>query len=982
MGKYLNNFVVKLLVYLGTPPNLAVRLAPVIVKIVSIALSLVLIIALSIFAVVLDDEDSIPSTPAYEVIDSEVRTTIETLSQEFNIPPRLLAALAMAQTQAGTVSPYDTVVRGVASGTSIFPIVTPDIGSSKVRSEGVGPYLLKQNVARRASINAQSWRESTIFLAEILSKERDNLYKAGVREPVTPEELDLFWARIISSLPVVDPITGGSGCVGKEDDVGNSIISIFDCKIKEYGVRVPKVSLINNVHVLNLLSEGESAGLLVKDALSVAWVWGKHNGATNWEDIALTCNNSKTLAGVFPISRDQAKIYNVVDRCDINANINAAADIVLSGIPDDPFISNEPYDVMQRGWLDLNRYVLGNNASISRFARNGPWLDFTPSGNCADATNTWVTQILVKSEINENLSSSKESLLNYINGEESYLPVKDPRCIDASTGSPASFATYLSYMKPFVKSIRNEIEEGAIATRGNSAPVLDNLISIIDDYDIKINADKPVWGVTSSIKRLSNTLLSIEYPFIQSNGGNSFNGLASRVIGLAIEFGGLAGNDDRYGSNPYSSLTALGFNSIGGLGVSVQREDPNSKSLVSSVNLLSRLVCGADSIPRYATPATALRWEAMCQSAARDGVNLSVVSAWRSMAQQQALYQSYKGSNARVAKPGSSPHQKGQSVDVYLGSSDGVLQNDKSEYAWLHSVVGCLSLDDNTFFRLDNPVTNNEYVTSAFNGKPLCGKNILPIKRMQTFGFVPLCTLEPVTRFESLASEGALMCSSSTVIPGSASNQIREPWHLDSGLLVSIAQGNSPSNNNCEIDSKIDVLNNKSLAVSIREYWLCRLSEVGLNNQSPKGPQWYLSGKFKNYAEQVASEAVFVSFCESRLDAGFSKYGRKGLFGLTDSDFKSVKRDSRLWADAGYNIVTGLELWLQNASKPSLLEGWVSWGAVNTSLYDGESHKFSIPVLGRFIALIPSPNVGEYRNQALPDWATDPVGSWNAKLKC
>ena len=980
--RFLTKIVTKLLVYLGTPPNVAVRLSPILTKVLVAFFSLSIVITFSLFVVNIDDDDSIPSTPAYEVLDSEVRTTIETVSVEYDIPPRLLAALAMAQTLGGTISPYDTVTRGSDVQSSVFPVTVPSIGNTTNRTEGLGPYLIKQRVVKREKINPQNWREATVFLANIIANERDNLYRAGVKEPLTAEEFDMFWGKVISTLPVVDPITGGSGCAADPSDIGNAIITIFDCKVREYGVRLPHVSLVNNVHVLKLLSESESAGLVVQDALSVAWIWGKHNGAGNWSDINASCSNKSTLAGVFPLSTAQAKEYKLDDRCDVVSNIVTAADIYVKSLSTEPVIGDRPYEVMQEGWLDLNRNILGDNNSINSFANRGPWREYTPGNSCYDASNLWVTRLLSESELNPIIAENSAELLTYLKNDKSYIPLNDPRCIDISTSERPTLEMYLTYLKPIVISLRSELEEGAIAIRGASSPVLDNLLLIIDNNQKSFSPTSAKWAETSAIKRLSSKHVTVNYPFVQRNIAGGYSGLAARVIGYAIEFGGLIGNDDRFGSNPYASLSATGFGSVGGIGVTIEREDPNAKDVITSQTLLTQLRCGADSVPRFALSVTALRWEAMCEAAARDGVNLSVVSAWRSMAQQQALYQSYKGSNARVAKPGSSPHQKGQSVDVYLGSSDGVLLNDRNEYAWLHSIVGCYSDDSKKYVLLPAPLLNENYIASDKTGNPPCGRDSLPIKRMQTYGFVPLCTLEPISRFESLASHGALLCASNTVIPGSASNQIREPWHLDIGILLSVSQSASSTSISCVIPNNLDIFEKQDVAIAIHDFWFCRLSELGFNRQPVKGPTWYTKNLFMNYAEQIASEAVYISFCQSKLNPSYRDDDSFGLFALKTSDFKNLGRDPRLWAEADYNIAAAFEVWIDNKKKPSIFEGWLTWDSVNTSLYDAKKMAFSTPVLGRFNAVPPSPNVGSNYNEPLPRWSIDPKNSWSSNISC
>ena len=65
----------------------------------------------------------------------------------------------------------------------------------------------------------------------------------------------------------------------------------------------------------------------------------------------------------------------------------------------------------------------------------------------------------------------------------------------------------------------------------------------------------------------------------------------------------------------------------------------------------------------------------MAQAAAKKGVNLKVVSGFRTMAQQTYLYNCYKNCNCNncnlAAKPGYCTHQSGHAVDLNTASTPG-----------------------------------------------------------------------------------------------------------------------------------------------------------------------------------------------------------------------------------------------------------------------------------------------------------------------
>jgi len=67
----------------------------------------------------------------------------------------------------------------------------------------------------------------------------------------------------------------------------------------------------------------------------------------------------------------------------------------------------------------------------------------------------------------------------------------------------------------------------------------------------------------------------------------------------------------------------------------------------------------------YLRADAAAAFKAMQASAARDGVNLSATSGFRSMGEQQALYQKYlNGTGNLAARPGYSNHQDGIAMDI------------------------------------------------------------------------------------------------------------------------------------------------------------------------------------------------------------------------------------------------------------------------------------------------------------------------------
>lgn len=87
-------------------------------------------------------------------------------------------------------------------------------------------------------------------------------------------------------------------------------------------------------------------------------------------------------------------------------------------------------------------------------------------------------------------------------------------------------------------------------------------------------------------------------------------------------------------------------------------------------------------------------FKAMQEAAARQGINLSATSGFRSMGEQQALYQKYlNGTGNLAARPGYSNHQGGVSMDVggvggYGTSAYNWLKSNAAQYGFRDDVVG------------------------------------------------------------------------------------------------------------------------------------------------------------------------------------------------------------------------------------------------------------------------------------------------------
>lgn len=223
-------------------------------------------------------------------------------------------------------------------------------------------------------------------------------------------------------------------------------------------------------------------------------------------------------------------------------------------------------------------------------------------------------------------------------------------------------------------------------------------------------------------------------------------------------------------------------------------------------------------------------------------------------------------------------------------------------------------------------------------------------------------------------------------MPESAINQIREPWHLDVGIIVANATGTEAIVNipGCLTPVAIDPQDKRSVAIGVRTIWYCILASEGLAALPVKnGPGNYTAELwFENFAEQIASEAVLVAFCESGLNPNSGKDSKyKGVFQMGPDVLTAFGSRPELWNDAVSNISAAARYWIHGFNSNSMHEGWRPWAVVNTQWYS-KSNPLTLPVIGRFLAVPPSPKEGKASGIALPNWAIDPETYWAPSGSC
>jgi hypothetical protein len=212
----------------------------------------------------------------------------------------------------------------------------------------------------------------------------------------------------------------------------------------------------------------------------------------------------------------------------------------------------------------------------------------------------------------------------------------------------------------------------------------------------------------------------------------------------------------------------------------------------------------------------------------------------------------------------------------------------------------------------------------------------------------------------------------------------REPWHFDIGVIVATVSPSTLDGANCLAGVDVDPSSPQSVAMAVKSIWTCKLTSAGLATQPARDAGGYVASRWaKNFAEQIASEAVVVGYCESGLKPTAStKDGQhRGVFQMGDAEMKAQGLDPALWADAKRNIGAAADYWIASYRVAQPLEGWRPWAVVNTAWFS-KANPARFPVIGRFAALPPSPEAGSASGLDLPKWAIDPALEWGPAAGC
>jgi hypothetical protein len=779
-----------------------------------IILLLLIVSILSLFSIASSGAPNIkPSKAAEEIPKPYLEAYIEA-SAASGIPWTVFAGIGKMQSNHGRVSPYDDIVRsdeGLMATKSKTTNCTPTRGGcvpiktegsvytcsggscgvlpiiGEKDGEGKGPYLMNSSILK-PNDNPQDIKKAVMYVAEILAKAAEEQSK-GLPDTYGYDEktANAYWLGVVSSLDSVlgNPESNTTDCstLAAGESVTTKIYVIWRCEILRSKLHLLTDSkLIDNLNpTFSEVRPSLVTKTLISEAYSVAYSYSK------WDNS--TCSKTAASSGIFPISKAQAKIA-VIDRCDDRQNIALAARIVISGESypiENRSIIPTRYQPLIYGWRNLYG-SLGSTDTIDEFLLVGPNSNFRASNSCLMAVNSWLKAVTKNAntalDIGSYNSGADITIGKYINSMPH--PINDASC--QNNGKLASKKAFNEVLTTESNILFSDLSDGNI----EELPGQIKRIEILQNYfgAQQFASSEVVFGVDSSVARLSSTGVKVNYPAPLELTTGSGSDFAKKVINFAITYGGLFEGDERAGA----SGEPIGIAYLRDMTLQGQIVNEKWSSDFPKVNFSE---CGYSGNARYISRELLVSmWEDLCQAAKLANVDLYISSAYRDNANQTGLREGDKSKNV-VAAPaaklgnnfwkGGSPHEKGIAIDLPLkkNSLPSYNSSELSQLHFLHDIVGCYSTSTYTYFSFDVAMDYIEYG----NGRTKqCDDQEIPIKRVNTFGFAVFCSKDdPATgnQIESPANPGSILCTEGQMNgTNSDGTWVREQWHIQPGQPV------------------------------------------------------------------------------------------------------------------------------------------------------------------------------------------------------
>jgi hypothetical protein len=455
-----------------------------------------------------------------------VKTSRKTAKERVPVPWTILAGTAKAATDFGRTSPYDNPpvdhdkprktenvkdspdpeapLAAVPVDASAPAAVVPGAnaasvdlnGSCKVRrsdptigggtGQGTGPFLLTKRAVEDMAKKGRDPHnpcEAAEYLAGALADAANERVRAGADNPTTtaqtrgsdgtyaePAENKAFWAAVIAESGLIQSAVGDCAVpvtAGEQPPVPFLIEQIWNCEI----YATESLQVVNSVSgsgadlSYSVMTRSDAARTLVAEAQQVSY------GFSKWE---LTgCDNTAQVAGVFPLTSQVASSYGAADRCDVQANIRAAARAVISVEKTDPKSRVKdmgPYQPMLGGWVNVAGALGAETADLARMGPSSVW---SMPQSCVASVEAYAKTVapfagpLAGLGVDPSTMSSTDAL-NALNAAQAAAGVGTPSTSATCVGAPPS--AFLEQAATVVQNVSDALYEASPETTPTPAP--------------------------------------------------------------------------------------------------------------------------------------------------------------------------------------------------------------------------------------------------------------------------------------------------------------------------------------------------------------------------------------------------------------------------------------------------------------------------------------------------------------------------------
>jgi len=397
-------------------------------------------------------------------------------SSTWPAPWTLIAGLAKVETNYNDTSPYDTTARfpdrpapayllkkfpdlagtngtGATSEATCATQPHQDIGGGP--NQGVGPFLLLPGAAAdmvKDHKDPYNPCEAASFVAKRVTAAADELRKldkwSGVAAPPY-KDADKMWMQAVQNAAIMaSPTLSAAVCtprasatVAGKVNVDQVITDLFGCVL----ARAAALHVVSDATVVGAtvtFSEYDvptAVTMVTEEARTVSYAYSKWNNAT--------CKPGDPLAGIFPLTQTQATQAGEPNRCDVVANVRAAAKIVAAGevgVPTGRSTAGGPYAPMLGGWASITGALGTDGATLSLVGTGAQW---APSAACTAVMTAFLTRASKPGSPFAALGAAGAAMPANTAAYTRYLtslgggPAANPACV---SGSPEQVSTSLS----------------------------------------------------------------------------------------------------------------------------------------------------------------------------------------------------------------------------------------------------------------------------------------------------------------------------------------------------------------------------------------------------------------------------------------------------------------------------------------------------------------------------------------------------------